>query len=122
MEPFRKGCSQAKDRNGKLGLPSEDYSVFAGSLNIVIARSDSDEAIHLAADGRMDCFASLAMTMADESAYCPFARWSNALSTASVMAVTPVWMVGFGTGANCGEWLPGSGGPPLRAAATRSGS
>jgi len=37
-------------------------------------------------------------------------------------ALTPVWIVGFGTGANSGEWLPGSGGPPLRAAATRSGS
>ena len=48
---------------------------------------------------------------------------SNAPSTASVMAVTPVSMVGFGTGANKGEWLDGSGGPsPSRAAATRSGS
>jgi hypothetical protein len=28
---------------------------------------------------------------------------SNQLSTASVMAVTPVSMVGFGTGANSGE-------------------
>ena len=54
--------------------------------------------------------------------YCPLAFWSNALSTASVIAVTPVWMVGFGTGANSGEWLSGSGGPPLRAAATCSGS
>src|SRR3954453_18719294 len=39
------------------------------------------------------------------------------------MASTPVSMVGFGTGANSGEWLAGSGGPlPLRAVATRSGS
>ena len=64
-------------------------------------------------------FASPAMTA---GRYCPLVCWSNALSTASVIAVTPVWMVGFGTGANSGEWLPGSGGPPLRAAATRSGS
>jgi hypothetical protein len=35
--------------------------------------------------------------------YCPFARWSNTESTASVIAVTPVVIVGFGTGANCGE-------------------
>jgi hypothetical protein len=28
----------------------------------VIARSDSDEAIHLSTRGEMDCFASLAMT------------------------------------------------------------
>jgi hypothetical protein len=38
-------------------------------------------------------FASLATTVR----YRPLALWSNALSTASVMAVTPVWMVGFGT-------------------------
>ena len=55
--------------------------------------------------------------------YCPFARWSKALSTASVIAVTPVSIVGFGTGANMGEWLAGSGGPfPLNAAMARSGS
>jgi hypothetical protein len=29
----------------------------------VIARSDSDEAIHAATSGAMDCFASLAMTV-----------------------------------------------------------
>jgi len=29
---------------------------------IVIARSESDEAIHFSACGTMDCFASLAMT------------------------------------------------------------
>ena len=114
-------CSSEKIGIEARGAPSEDYFVFAGSLNIVIARSDSDEAIHLAAVEDMDCFASLAMTMGTRD-YCPFALWSNALSTASVIAVTPVWMVGFGTGANSGEWLPGSGGPPLRAAATRSGS
>jgi hypothetical protein len=50
-------------------------------------------------------------------------RASKALRTASVMASTPVVMVGFGTGANCGEWLDGNSGPvPLLAAATRSGS
>src|SRR6266446_3620414 len=54
--------------------------------------------------------------------YCPLALWSNALSTASVIAVTPVWMVGFGTGANSGEWLPGSGVPLLLAAAHFSSS
>src|SRR5262249_27692084 len=54
--------------------------------------------------------------------YCPLALWSNALSTASVIAVTPVWMVGFGTGANSGECLPGSGVPLLLAAAHFSGS
>jgi hypothetical protein len=54
--------------------------------------------------------------------YCSLALRSNALSTASVIAVTPVWIVGFGTGANSGEWLSGSGGPHLREAATRSGS
>jgi RHH-type rel operon transcriptional repressor/antitoxin RelB len=55
--------------------------------------------------------------------YLPRACWSKALSTASVMAAIPVSMVGFGTGANKGEWLPGSCGPsPSRAAATRSGS
>jgi hypothetical protein len=32
----------------------------------VIARSDSDEAIHFSACGAMDCFASLAMTKATE--------------------------------------------------------
>src|SRR5262245_25563494 len=65
-------------------------------------------------------FASLAND--GQGRHCPLAPWSNELSTASVIAVTPVWMVGFGTGANSGEWLPGSGGPPFRAAATRSGS
>src|SRR5258707_8126409 len=52
-------------------------------------------------------FASLAND--GRGRYCPLALWSNALSTASVIAVTPVWMVGFGTGAKSGEWLPGSG-------------
>src|SRR5215471_12648763 len=54
--------------------------------------------------------------------YCPLALWSNALSTVSVIAVTPVWMVGFGTGANSGEWLSGSGVPLLLAATHFSGS
>jgi hypothetical protein len=55
--------------------------------------------------------------------YFPRACWSNTLSTASVMASTPVSIVGFGTGANKGEWLAGNCGPsPSRAAATRSGS
>ena len=65
-------------------------------------------------------FASLAND--GRGRYCPLALWSNALSTASVIAVTPVWMVGFGTGANSGEWLPGSGVPLLLAAAQFSGS
>src|SRR5260370_24181726 len=65
-------------------------------------------------------FASLAND--GRGRYCPLALWSNALSTASVIAVTPVWMVGFGTGANSGEWLPGSGVPLLLAAAHFSGS
>jgi hypothetical protein len=43
----------------------------------------------------------LAMTAG--KAYCPLALCSNALSTASVIAVTPVSIVGFGTGANWGE-------------------
>jgi hypothetical protein len=37
------------------------------------------------------------------AAHFPRARSSNALSTAKVIAVTPVSMVGFGTGANSGE-------------------
>ena len=41
--------------------------------------------------------------MAPKRRYFPRAYWSNTLSTASVIAVTPVWMVGFGTGANSGE-------------------
>jgi hypothetical protein len=32
------------------------------ALTIVIARSASDEAIHVSTSGEMDCFASLAMT------------------------------------------------------------
>src|SRR5215470_19813161 len=53
----------------------------------------------------------------------PPACWSNTLSTASVMASTPVSMVGFGTGANKGEWLPGNcESSPSRVEATRSGS
>jgi len=35
--------------------------------------------------------------------YFACACWSNTLSTASVIASTPVSMVGFGTGANKGE-------------------
>jgi hypothetical protein len=37
------------------------------------------------------------------AAHFPRARSSNALSTANVIAATPVSMVGFGTGANSGE-------------------
>jgi uncharacterized protein involved in response to NO len=37
-------------------------TVVYASLLRVIARSESDEAIHLSACGAMDCFASLAMT------------------------------------------------------------
>ena len=35
---------------------------FSNSQSVVIARSDSDEAIHRSACGAMDCFAPLAMT------------------------------------------------------------
>jgi len=52
-----------RDRQEAPGRHQEDYFVFAASLDIVIARSDSDEAIHFPARGEMDCFASLAMTM-----------------------------------------------------------
>ena len=38
------------------------------------------------------------------------------------MAVTPVCKVGFGTGANSGEWLAASGVPLLLAAANFSSS
>src|SRR5262249_8572619 len=65
-------------------------------------------------------FASLAND--GRGRYCPLALWSNALSAASVIAVTPVWMVGLGPGANSGEWLPGSGVPLLLAAAHFSSS
>ncbi len=37
--------------------------LHARYLPVVIARSDSDEAIHVSAVGNMDCFASLAMTL-----------------------------------------------------------
>jgi len=44
------------------------------------------------------------------------------LITASVMASTPVLIVGSGTGANSGEWFDGSGAPPAAASAARLGS
>ena len=57
-----------------------------------------------------------------QSGHFPRACRSNALSTASVMAVTPVCKVGFGNGANSGEWLAASGVPLLLAAAHFSSS
>jgi hypothetical protein len=72
---------------------------------------------------RSELFRTAGARSGTADAYFSRACWSNTLSTASVMASTPVSMVGFGTGANKGEWLVGSCGPsPSRAAATRSGS
>src|SRR5690348_11567246 len=43
------------------------FRVFSsGAYLLVIARSDSDEAIHASASSEMDCFASLAMTKNSE--------------------------------------------------------
>ena len=46
----------------------EELNPSNGIFGFVIARSDSDEAIHTSASGAMDCFASLAMTMWGEQA------------------------------------------------------
>src|SRR5262249_20374730 len=48
----RRRASRARQDNREPGV----------SLSAVIARSESDEAIHLSSRGSMDCFASLAMT------------------------------------------------------------
>ena len=86
---------------------AEDYFVLGASLDIVIpgCAERRRPGIHTP-DGGYGFRARRCATPRnddDGETYCPFARWSNALSTASVMAVTPVWMVGFGTGANRGE-------------------
>src|SRR5882672_11256985 len=46
---------------GSPAFAGDDSYVWSGSLR-VIARSPCDEAIHASASGKMDCFASLAMT------------------------------------------------------------
>ena len=90
-----------------------------GLLAPILVRADGERFVLVEGLHRLE--AAKALGAAD--GYFPRACWSNTLSTASVMASTPVAMVGFGTGANKGEWLPGSCGPsPSRAAATRSGS
>ena len=94
---------RGKCRNG----PTPD-SCIAAIATYSITSAAADEQVLVTGSGTPD-------------GYFPRACWSNTLSTASVMASTPVSIVGFGTGANKGEWLAGNCGPS-RAAATRSGS
>jgi hypothetical protein len=50
---------EGTDRDGPIRPPSEDYSVFAGSLETVIAKSDGDDAIQRAARRELVRFASV---------------------------------------------------------------
>jgi hypothetical protein len=54
----------SRSRDCRTDLPVEAGQVCP-SGQTVIARSDSDEAIHFSAGGAVDCFASLAMTILD---------------------------------------------------------
>ena len=55
-------AASTRGRESSIGI-SRTRDGWPRRLPFVIARSDSDEAIHSAASGGMDCFASLAMTM-----------------------------------------------------------
>ncbi len=55
------GCA-GSFRDGQLVAPSLRAKGSREALSAVIARSVSDEAIHVSASREMDCFASLAMT------------------------------------------------------------
>ena len=101
-----KAAAPSRDQGGR-GGPTPD-SCIAAIATYSITSAAADEQVLVTGSGTPD-------------GYFPRACWSNTLSTASVMASTPVSIVGFGTGANKGEWLAGNCGPS-RAAATRSGS
>jgi len=47
------------------GRPQSGHDILWNVAARVIARNDSDEAIHFSACGAVDCFASLAMTNAE---------------------------------------------------------
>ena len=55
-------CALSSRRDNETAKPGRNRAAGMRTYVSVIARSDSDEAIHSSASRQMDCFASLAMT------------------------------------------------------------
>jgi hypothetical protein len=72
---------------GSPAFAGDDEKKAASDLNLkshhVIARSGSDEAIHVATSGEMDCFASLAMTVIVYAAFACTLSQNSASRSAS---------------------------------------
>src|SRR5215475_2531033 len=72
--------------------------VTNGCADNMSGRSEVPQLTDAFSSGHGLTLPSLHSRMMGRAGLLPLAPWSNALSTASVIAVTPVWMVGFGTG------------------------